>query len=48
MSNKFKFTQEDLDEMIIKALGEDPTKTENKKPNAIQSLLAKAKLGKKE
>ncbi|HUS04500.1 MAG TPA: hypothetical protein VMY79_03140 [Dehalococcoidia bacterium] len=48
MSNKFKFTQEDLDEMILKALGEKSANAEGKKPSKIQELLAKTKLGKKE
>jgi hypothetical protein len=47
VTEKFKFTQEDLDAMILAALNEEPAK-ENKKPNAIQALLAKSKLGKKE
>jgi len=47
MPEKFKFTQENLDEMILGALNEEPAK-DNKKPAKIQELLAKTKLGKKE
>ena len=45
---KFKFTEEKLDEMILNALQEEPVKDKVEKPNKIQELLAKAKLGKKE
>ena len=49
MTEKFKFTQENLDEMILGALNEEPAKGKGEtKPNAIQTLLAKNKLGKKE
>jgi len=47
-NKKFTFTQEDLDNMILEALNKETTMAKNKQPNAIQSLLAKAKLGKKE
>lgn len=48
MPEKFKFTQENLDDMILKALNEEPAKSEGTtKPNVMQGLLAKAKLGKK-
>jgi hypothetical protein len=50
---KFKFTQQDLDDMIIKALQEQPTKggeqvgTQTQKPAIMQKLLAKAGLNKR-
>jgi hypothetical protein len=46
---KFKFTQQDLDDMIIKAL-QEPTQTQGAvqgatpKPAAMQKLLAQAQL----
>jgi hypothetical protein len=47
MPKGFKFTQQDLDDMIIKALQEQPQtqQTGGARPNAIQKLLAQAKLG---
>jgi len=49
VTEKFKFTQEALDEMILAALNEQPAQVKGEtKPNAIQALLAKTKLGKKE
>ena len=45
---KFKFTEEKLDKMILNALQEEPAKDKTERPNAVQALLAKAKLGKKE
>lgn len=51
MPEKFKFTQDDLDKMILDALNQESGTTntaQGNKPNAIQGLLAKAKLGKKQ
>jgi hypothetical protein len=46
MPKGFKFTQEDLDKMILDALNQPaPTQTGGAKPVAIQKLLAQAKLG---
>ena len=42
----FKYTKEDLYREMAEALKGEPEK--ETKPNAIQSLLAKTKLGKKE
>jgi hypothetical protein len=42
----FKYTKEDLYQEMAEALKGEPEK--EKKPNAIQALMAKTKLGKKE
>ena len=46
MSKKFKFTHEDLDNMILESLDEDTDSAEAKKskPNLIQRLLGEARL----
>ena len=43
---KFKFTQQDLDDMVVKALGAEPTKAEDKttKPNVLEILKSKTGL----
>lgn len=45
-NKKFKFTQEDLDAMVLGALNEQPVQGGLQKPNAIQTLLTQAQLGK--
>lgn len=49
MPEKFKFTQEDLDDMVLEALdagtGRQKGEGGTKKPNVIQKLLAGSKLG---
>lgn len=41
---KFKFDQKDLDDMIVKALNEQPAKPETAKPNVMQKLLARSQI----
>ena len=43
---KFKFSQSDLDELILKALNGEPTEPQDKtaKPNVLQKLLARKDL----
>jgi hypothetical protein len=48
LGGKFKFTKDDLYNMVVGALNEQPAQGGAAKPNAIQALLAKTKLGKKE
>ena len=45
---KFKFTKDMVNERFIKMLQEEPAKDKTEKPNVLQTLLAKTKLGKKE
>ena len=46
MSKKFKFSKDDLDDMLVAALNEEPgEEKQGDKPNALKMLLAKAGIG---
>ena len=44
MTKKFKFTKEDLDNMVLAALEENQAKAQPDKPNILQLMRAKKEL----